>query len=906
MPTTEALRRLRATLLDLSASSEIDDYLDHALDLQPAAREVWLTDLATTKPAIAGTLRELLAKLDKLNASGFLDNSALCLPGLPPPHTPMAGKRVGAYTIERILGRGGMGEVWLASRNDGRFEGYCAIKFLDTSVAQPRLADRFRHEGRVLARLAHPNIARLIDAGTTDEDRQYLVLEYVDGEPLDRYCEARSLPIAARVRLFLDVVSAVAHAHSSLIVHRDLKPSNVFVTRDGAVKLLDFGIARLMSAEPGDPAPGMTRFEEQALTPEYAAPEQLLGEPHSTATDVYQLGMLLYVLLTGRHPLPQSGARVERIKAALEGHVPLASDFSAPPLRKQLRGDLDSILSMALRRDPAERYVTAAALREDLARYLSGEPVSARRGATLYLVRKFVRRHRLAVLASAVAVASLCAALVFAFGQARVADRERDRALALSTRNEAVTEFMGTVITEAAEADKPITVSDMLARSEALALANNDDNRENRAAVLGMLAAHYHALQNHPQAAQLLEKALALLANSPEQGLRAELRCGHALVISSMGRRAEALEEIGAEIANLPSDPKSAAECLHTRALVAAAADDARGALSYSMEALTRLRSTARPSKQQQANYLETVAGAYHLTGRHKESFEYFAMALRMITELGRERGPYGMIIRNNWAVASEAAGTPKRALQLHDETARILAEREPGNPPPTFLVLNRARALEAIGRFREAQAAYESGLELATKAANKYARFYCLIGLASTAKQLADGAGTDRYFAQAQSVLDAAEPPNSIPSMRVAVMRGKLELAAGRFAAARAQFQRGLGGKPNRPTWIDAALGGAEAELLAGDAAAAVATARRALGTAQAMQGGIPYSNRAGLSYLMLGRASSALGERDAAHQAFAAAVTNLANTVDADHPALLEARLLLAGDQGLKGQRT
>jgi serine/threonine-protein kinase len=231
-----------------------------------------------------------------------------------------------------------MGEVWLASRSDGRFEAQCAIKLLDGAVSQEKLAERFRREGRLLARLAHPNIARLLDAGATADGRQFLVLEYVDGDRIDRYCDSQDLDVEARIRLFMDAVLAVAHAHSNLVVHRDLKPSNVLVTRGGAVKLLDFGIAKLIGAQrPEGDDSTRTLVDEIVLTPEYAAPEQLLGELPSTATDVYQLGMLLYVLLIGRHPLTTVGTRADRIRAALSGRVPRASDLATGALRKKLR-----------------------------------------------------------------------------------------------------------------------------------------------------------------------------------------------------------------------------------------------------------------------------------------------------------------------------------------------------------------------------------------------------------------------------------------------------------------------------------------------------------------------------------------------------------------------------------------
>jgi len=416
------------------------------------------------------------------------------------------GGRIGNYTIERLLGRGGMSEVWLARRSDGRFEAQCAIKLLGARVAQEKLAERFNREGQVLARLAHPNIARLLDAGTTADDKRFLVLEYVDGDRIDRYCESRGLDVDARIRLFLDAVLAVAHAHSNLVVHRDLKPSNVLVTCDGTVKLLDFGIAKLLGGQgrQGDISTN-THVDEIVLTPEYAAPEQLLGELPSTATDVYQLGMLLCTLVVGRHPLQTLRTRGDRIKAALAGRVPRASDLATGALRKKLRGDLDAIIAMALQTDLSRRYQTATALHDELLRYLNREPVVARFGTSFYATRKFIARHRLAVAATTVATVSLSAALAFALSQARIASEERDRAFALATRNTAVTEFLDMLITEAAEAEKPVTVSDMLTRGETLALADTNGDAESRAAVLRTL----HILQARSASASTLDDAVA-------------------------------------------------------------------------------------------------------------------------------------------------------------------------------------------------------------------------------------------------------------------------------------------------------------------------------------------------------------------------------------------------------------
>jgi eukaryotic-like serine/threonine-protein kinase len=887
--------------LDLSTWENIEGYLDTALDLAPEQREEWLTALATTAPSIAETIRQLLAEDALLDASGFLEHRPPIWAAAVMPDAVMAGKRIGAYTLERPIGRGGMGEVWVASRNDGRFEGRCAIKFLDNSLAQPLLADRFRHEGRVLARLTHPNIARLVDAGTTDNGRPYLVLEYVDGEPIDQYCEARSLCIEERVQLFLDVVSAVAHAHANLIIHRDLKPSNVLVTRDGVVKLLDFGVAKLLSPDLTDGDPATTRFECIALTPEYAAPEQLLGEVPSTATDVYQLGMLLYVLLTGRHPLPSTGGRAERIKSALDGRLPRASDFGPESVRKELRGDLDAILSMTLRRQPGERYSTAAALREELLRYLNSEAVIARRGAALYAARKFVRRHRFAVLGSVTALVSLCAALAFAFTQARMAATERDRAFSLAARNEAVEQFMGTVITEAAESDKPVTVSDMLARSEKLALIDTSDNRESRAAVLSAIGSDYQSLGDHGKAKRLVEDALTVLGDSSDSELRTELICDRAVVMSEMGQFAEARRSISEQLEHLPKDPRHAAECLHDRSLVAEAAvedseENPEVMLRYATEALARLRSAGQFSAAREALFLETVASAYHLNNRNKDAFDYYSQALRKIDALGRSHSPIAIIIRNNWGLTSVRAGTPRRALALFDETLALLTERDQERPAPYYVLLNRARALQALGRYDSATEAYRAAVQRATESQNKYAHVAGLLGLAETALQMGDTSAAAGHVAEATNALGPDEPPGSLASKRLALQRANLAVGQGKIDAARRQFAQTLSDPRDVSLAIDSALGKARAELLAGDPDSSAADARLALSSAESLQAGLPYSNRTGLSWLMLGRALQGLGDDTQAHKAYQAAIEHLSNSVDPDHPALLQARNLAA----------
>lgn len=344
----------------------------------------------------------------------------------------LAGRTLGPYELLRELGAGGMGRVWLARRSDGLYEGEVAIKLLKAALAERGARERFAREGRILATLAHPNIARLLDAGTLDDGQLYLVLEYVEGERIDTYCESRKLDTRARVRLFQSACDAVAYAHANLVVHRDLKPSNILVTREGVVKLLDFGIAKLLDEEHGAGAETeLTQLAGRALTPEYAAPEQVSGAPITTATDVYSLGIVLYHLLAGRSPYAHD-----------DGSRPSAFDLQRAVLEAEPRrlgahlgGDLENIVAKALKKPPGERYPSAQALRGDLQRYLDHLPVEARGDSAGYVLGKFVRRHRVAVAAACAVFAAVITGVAGVAWQAQIA---RDEAL----HAKAVSDFM--------------------------------------------------------------------------------------------------------------------------------------------------------------------------------------------------------------------------------------------------------------------------------------------------------------------------------------------------------------------------------------------------------------------------------------------------------------------------------
>jgi serine/threonine protein kinase len=332
----------------------LEPFVDRALELTGEERANWLAELRAELPDIAVELESFLSGEVAADRRGFLSE---------PLDVKHEGFVLGPYRLERPIGQGGMGSVWLARHADSQDEARVALKLLNLSLANPTVQERFRREGSLLARLTHPGIARLLDAGVSQDGRPYLVLEYVDGERIDQFVRTRALAVDERIRLMIQVLAAVDHAHAKLIVHRDLKPSNILVTREGAVKLLDFGIAKLLGDGGRAERTELTVKGGRVLTPEFAAPEQVRGEPVTTRTDIYALGVVLYVLLSGRHPTSHENATPAE---ALE------SLFEVEPARLGL-GDLDDIVDRALRKAPADRYQSVAEFAADLQRTLGVE-----------------------------------------------------------------------------------------------------------------------------------------------------------------------------------------------------------------------------------------------------------------------------------------------------------------------------------------------------------------------------------------------------------------------------------------------------------------------------------------------------------------------------------------------------
>lgn len=475
-------------LIDPDRWAQLEPLLDEALDLAPEERPAWIEALRQRAPADAEVMQSLLAE----SATSWLGVGyrARSIGGLVPPIAAAQGTMLGAWRLERPLGAGGMGTVWLATRADGLFTGQVAVKLLHPSMIEGEAAVLFRREANVLARLTHPSIARLYDAGVTADGQPYLVLEYVDGQSLDAWSEAYRPTLAQRIDLVIRVCDALAHAHAHGVVHRDLKPSNLVVTATGDVKLLDFGIAFLV---------GETSQERvQPYTPRYAAPEQRAGGDVTTTTDVYALGLVLGELL---------------------------DSASTSSTRMEVPEELRAIVQRASSDDATARYPTVAALADDLRRYGRHEPVSAYNGGTWYRASRFARRHTAGLTAAALAVFALVAGTVVSVRQAHAARVQRDMAVVAERRARTISEVMLSLMTELPSTDSEVRAVRALQRARRLLNTYLGDDRAERARLAIDLARQFSLFSRREEARGLLEDATRDAATLSDHALRAEAAC---------------------------------------------------------------------------------------------------------------------------------------------------------------------------------------------------------------------------------------------------------------------------------------------------------------------------------------------------------------------------------------------
>jgi serine/threonine-protein kinase len=650
--------------------------LDEALDLEVEAREGWVDQLPESQAGLRPTLRRLLSNTssqepaESFGLQGRIATVVQDAVALPEAPQLMAGEFVGPYQLVREIGRGGMGFVWLANRADGAFKRAVALK-LPFATWAGRLGERMARERDILAGLEHPNIARFYDAGVDAQGRPFMAMEYVEGRPIDVYCRERSLSIRERLALILDVAKAVAFAHSKLVVHRDLKPANMLITAAGAVRLLDFGIAKLIEGDALN-ASNETQFAGRLLTPDYASPEQIRGETIGTAADIYSLAVVTYELLTGTRPYRlkrQSAAQLE--EAITEVDPPIASDaVQDKTLKRQLRGDLDAVLNMAMKKAPSDRYGSVDAFASDLQRHLSGQTVLARPDSARYRIRKLASRHRVGLGAGVAVLLALVIATAVSLIQAREAKRQAERATA--TKNFLLGVFRANDPRIAL--DRPrgeITARELLDIGSARIEKDFTGQPELQIELLGLTADMYDYMSDEGHYAAAQQRRIELA--------RAYYGSGHPIVIQGLLNEADAA-------------------CLR---------EDYAKANRLLDETDVSLRMANLDASLMRANWWRTKARASSRLGRQVEFDHALQQALALYAKVAPRSNEYAVAL----SLASLDQTEHGNGLQAEQFLLRALAvaEAAPDRDDSSIadLLYDLARAQERLGEFAAAEDTY-------------------------------------------------------------------------------------------------------------------------------------------------------------------------------------------------------
>lgn len=735
--------------------------LEQALDLPPAQRAEWLRAAAGGDAALRD---EALALLQ-----AHADSVGLLEPAPLP-------QQLGPWTLRQRLGVGGMGEVFLAERDDGGYRQRAALKLCVVGLGGPAALARFHAERRFLARLEHPNVARVIDGGTAPDGRPFVVMEYVDGAPIDRWCATRRLPPRERVRLFLQVLAAVGAAHRALILHRDIKPGNVMVDAAGQVKLLDFGIAKSLADEPALTGTGLA-----PLTPQYASPEQLAGEPLGTASDVYSLGLLLHGLLTGRLPFTQAGRTTAQMVELLRSEPPTSpsakldvqalgiGEREAPGWRRVLAGDLDQVLRKALAADPARRYAGADEFAADLERWLDSRPVAARRGERLYRARLFLRRNRLPVAASAAALLALAIGLAVAAQQAVVARQAAARA-------EAARGFLLALIADAnpvASGREPSlkeALDQALPRIPEHFVAQVDSEADVR---LGIGVAYTNLNQLDAAEAQF---ARALELRTPGTPAYAEVLQARALLAWTRGRTDAAETDYRAALAVFAADPAQARAAGEVRNELASLMSDLGRfdeAVQHAQTAVDNARALQLEPGALGAR-LENLGSALQGLGRLDAADAAYREALAQLEQALPQRTVAYAVALNNFALVQRDRGAAAEALALFQRAVQVReAAFGADHADLAGPLVNAARLQAEMGEVAVARDNAARAVELAARhfAPDYVGLGHVHLGAAEVALAAGDGADTRRHAQAALAVFaraDAADPGWSARAQRL------------------------------------------------------------------------------------------------------------------------------------------
>jgi len=740
-------------------------------------------------------------------------------PGLPP------GLRIGPYEIEREIGRGGMGAVYLAFRADEAYEKKVAVKVTPAALPSAAAVERFLRERRILARLEHPNIARLIDGGATAEGTPYLVMEYIEGQPLHAWCDANRLSTVERLRLFLAVCAAVEYAHRQLVIHRDLKPANILVTADGAPHLLDFGIAKLLDPDAGRDAAAATAV---ALTPWYASPEQVRGEPLSTATDVYSLGVLLYEVLTGhspyrvtaRNPLevlravveqeperPSSAAqRTERLPATEGGSSPtltpwsvsLAREGTPQRLRSRLRGDLDAILLTALRKDPGQRYPSVAAFATDVEAYLEGRPVAARAQGVFYRTSKFLRRHRWGVAAAALILALVTGGIANVVVQSRRVARERDRAARIQRF---LVDLFG--VSDPGEArGSTITAREVLDRGAERIRHDLAAEPEARADLMEAIADVYNRLGLNDSAASLAREALAFrreVGSRDPQALARTLNLLGSILMDkgdAAGAEAPYRESLAIRRRVFGDGSIEVAQALNNLGGILDTLgryDESDRLQGESLEIKRRLLGPDDPSL---ATSLYNLGVSLYRRGDVAGAGERLSEALAINRRAYGDDHPEVAFMMQSLGVIEDDSGRYEEA-ERHYRDALAVQKRILGEEHPDIVttLTNLGNTLNHQGRLEDAEATLWEALSMSRKVYGDEVvdTAHVLAGLADVELQRGDLASAEKNGRTALAVRERVAGADHPDTAEARVLLGRVLLAEGRHAEAELALRLGL-----------------------------------------------------------------------------------------------------------------
>ena len=744
----------------------IKSVFDDALEQPRDTRAQWIDSATAGDPELRAEVASLLTALEeedgRFERMAGISLNHLVLDG--DTSFPDGDDHIGAYRLIRAVGQGGMGVVFEAYRDDDQYRKRVAIKTISRGRDSDLILRRFRYERQILARLEHPNIAALYDGGVTQSGQPYFALEYVEGKPIDGYCDDAKLDVRARLQLFRQVCDAVAYAHRSLVIHRDLKPNNILVTEDGTVKLLDFGIAKLLD-EDEDALSGLTQTGSILLTSAYASPEQVRGESVTTATDVFSLGLVLYKLLAGRHPFAEGGESGEEVRRRIREEDPRPPS-GAPTTnagRRTLRGDLDSIVQMALRKEPARRYSSVDQLSTDIHNYLAGFPVIAQPDSVGYRVKKFAKRNRAAVSSGAVAVLALTIGLAATAWQAEAARRERDRAQREAEKASHISRFLQEMFRTADPRSerKDITVAEALGLARQRALTELRARPEVLAGVLSSIGRTYLGLGRYDEADNALRRAL-ILERSLDDGTRigvtqalrdlASLEAERGNIAKAEPLLSEALgrarhppvdsvllgrlldgsgslqldkgdfagaertlrEAVALRRRVLGEQHEDVATSLNNLAVSIGQQNRWAEAIPLHQQALAVVRSLKGPEHPDVATAINTLANAVTITGDYKAADTLFQRTLELRQRLLGAHHPEVAWTHYSYADMLRLAGDYPRAIA---EASAVLAERGT-SLPETHPMIHSAlqvfgRSHLALGHVREAEAALRESLRL-------------------------------------------------------------------------------------------------------------------------------------------------------------------------------------------------